>query len=39
VSWLSGGVSVGNPCEAQAYHGFNGIDGQVVSAVVGFAAR
>jgi hypothetical protein len=39
VTWLDGGASVGNPCEAQAHHGFNGIDGQVVSAVAGFAAR
>jgi hypothetical protein len=39
VTWLDGGVSVGNPCEARSHHGFNGIDGQVVSAVSGFAAR
>ena len=25
--WLSGGVNEGDPCEARAYHGFNGIDG------------
>jgi len=28
----------GNPCEADAHHGFAGIDGQVVSAVSGFRA-
>ncbi len=39
VTWLDGGSSEGNPCEAWAHHGFNGIDGQVVSAVAGFAAR
>jgi hypothetical protein len=39
VAWLDGGRSEGNPCEAWAHHGFNGIDGQVVSAVAGFAAR
>jgi hypothetical protein len=39
VVWLDGGRSVGDPCEARAHHGFNGIDGQVVSAVAGFAAR
>ena len=39
VSWLTGGQAVGNPCEVLAHHGFNGIDGQVVSAVAGFAAR
>jgi hypothetical protein len=37
--WLDGGRAVGNPCDAKGYHGFNGIDGQVVSAVAGFAAR
>ena len=37
--WLDGGTTTGNPCEAWSHHGFNGIDGQVVSAVAGFAAR
>jgi hypothetical protein len=37
VIWMDGGVSVGDPCEAKAYHGFNGLDGQVVSAVAQFA--
>ncbi|WP_245263297.1 alpha/beta hydrolase [Azorhizobium doebereinerae] len=37
--WLDGGSTEGDPCEARAHHGFNGIDGQVVSAVAGFAAR
>src|SRR5262249_19715294 len=36
VAWLSGGVSVGNPCEAQAHHGFNGLDSSVVSLAAGF---
>lgn len=39
VVWLDGGVPEGNPCGAFAFHGFNGIDGQVVEAVTGFAAR
>ncbi len=39
VAWLDGGSSTGNPCEAWAHHGFAGQDGQVVSAVAGFAAR
>ncbi len=39
VVWLDGGVSEGDPCEAFAHHGFNGIDGQVVGVVSGFAAR
>jgi hypothetical protein len=36
VVWLSGGTSEGDPCEAGAYHGFNGIDGQVVGLASGF---
>jgi hypothetical protein len=39
VVWLDGGTSEGPPCEAFAHHGFNGIDGQVVGVVSGFAAR
>jgi hypothetical protein len=39
VVWLDGGDSEGDPCEAYAYHGFNGIDGHVVGVVSGFAAR
>ncbi len=36
VSWLSGGAEQGDPCEAGGHHGFNGIDGQVVSLAAGF---
>jgi hypothetical protein len=36
VVWLTGGTSVGNPCQAHAYHGFNGIDGQVVAHAAAF---
>jgi hypothetical protein len=36
VVWLSGGADVGNPCAAQAHHGFNGLDGRVVSLAAGF---
>jgi hypothetical protein len=36
VVWVSGGVSEGNPCEALAYHGFNGIDGRIVGIAGGF---
>jgi hypothetical protein len=39
VVWLDGGRTSGNPCQARAHHGFAGIDGAVVSAVAGFAAR
>jgi len=34
--WVSGGVSEGDPCEARAYHGFNGLDGQIVGIAAGF---
>jgi hypothetical protein len=34
--WVSGGVSQGDPCEAGAHHGFNGIDGQIVGIAAGF---
>jgi hypothetical protein len=34
--WLSGGNSVGDPCEAHAYHGFNGLDEEVVTLAAGF---
>jgi hypothetical protein len=36
VVWLDGGVSAGNPCQAKAYHGFNGLDGRVVGLAAGF---
>lgn len=37
--WLSGGVSLGDPCEARAYHGFNGLDDEVVTLAAGFRGR
>ena len=36
VKWLDGGENEGDPCQAQAYHGFNGLDAQLVSAAVSF---
>jgi hypothetical protein len=36
ASWLLGGANEGNPCDAGAYHGFNGLDGQVVELATGF---
>src|SRR6266851_3251810 len=36
AAWVSGGTSEGDPCEARAYHGFNGVDGQVVGLAAGF---
>ena len=36
VEWLDGGENSGDPCRARAYHGFNGLDEQVVSLAAGF---
>lgn len=36
VVWLSGGISRGDPCQALAYHGFNGLDDEVVTLAAGF---
>ena len=33
---FDGGKSVGDPCEAFAWHGYNGIEPQVVDAIVAF---
>lgn len=33
---FTGGVSRGDPCEAFAYHGFNGIENDVVTQIVGW---
>ena len=37
--WLSGGNSVGDPCEARAYHGFNGLDEEVVTLAARFRGK
>lgn len=37
VTWLDGGRDDGDPCQAQGHHGFSGIDGKMVGAVLGFA--
>lgn len=37
VVWMDGGTDTGDPCQARAYHGFNGLDGQVVATIAGFA--
>ena len=34
--WIDGGTSRGNPCRNQAYHGFIGREGAVVSAIIGY---
>jgi hypothetical protein len=39
VIWLDGGANNGDPCQAGGHHGFAGLDSQVVSAVVRFAAK
>jgi hypothetical protein len=36
VVWLNGGRSEGDPCGGRAHHGFNGLDGQVVSLAASF---
>jgi hypothetical protein len=36
VSWLSGGVEQGDPCQAGGHHGFAGLDGQVVALAASF---
>jgi hypothetical protein len=37
VVWLTGGRDEGDPCQAQGHHGFAGIDGRMVGAVLAFA--
>jgi hypothetical protein len=34
--WMSGGINNGDPCQAWAHHGFNGLDAQVVGIAAGF---
>lgn len=34
--WIEGGTTEGNTCQARAYHGFVGREGQVVSAIASF---
>ena len=36
VTWLDGGETEGEPCEAWAHHGFNGIEARMVAAIAGF---
>jgi hypothetical protein len=36
VKWLDGGLDSGDPRQARGHHGFNGLDGEVVSAAAGF---
>ena len=36
VVWLSGGADEGDPCQPMSHHGFNGLDGRVVSVVSSF---
>ena len=39
VVWLDGGRDEGDPCLARGYHGFTGIEGQMIGAITGFAGR
>jgi hypothetical protein len=36
VTWIDGGESEGDFCEAYAHHGFNGVESRMVAAVAGF---
>jgi hypothetical protein len=36
VKWLNGGENSGDPCQARGYHGFNGLDAEVVSIAAAF---
>jgi pimeloyl-ACP methyl ester carboxylesterase len=33
---FDGGISVGDPCEARAYHGYNGIEREVIDRIAGW---
>ncbi len=35
---FDGGISVGDPCEARAYHGFNGIEREVINRIAAWIA-
>jgi hypothetical protein len=39
VTWVDGGSDSGDPCQAGGHHGFTGVEGAMVSAAAGFAAR
>jgi hypothetical protein len=36
VKWVDGGVNSGESCQARSFHGFNGLDDEVVSIVAAF---
>jgi hypothetical protein len=36
ITWLTGGISEGNPCKPRAHHGFNGLDAEVVALAAAF---
>lgn len=37
VVWVDGGRDEGDPCQARGHHGFAGVEGRMVGAVLGFA--
>lgn len=37
VAWFDGGNDTGDPCQARSYHGFNGLDADVVDTIASFA--
>jgi hypothetical protein len=36
---FDGGINIGDPCEARAYHGFNGIEGEVVGKIAAWIVQ
>jgi hypothetical protein len=36
---IEGGVTEGNPCEAFAHHGYNGVEADVVARISGWIAQ
>ena len=38
TGWQEGGITVGDPCEARAYHGFNGIEREVITRIAAWIA-
>ena len=39
VMWFDGGEATGGPCRARHYHGFNGIEAQVIAAIAAWLKK
>ena len=37
--WIKGGIAEGDPCEALAHHGYNGVQGDVVAKIAAWIER